>query len=344
MVWALVMLVIALMVAGPAQATFPGENGRLAYTWSRGGEAFESGPRAKLVGVVSVRPNGRDRRLVARDATSPGYAPDGHRIAFRRRGRLWVARADGSSSVPITPRGWLVGDYVWSPRGNRIAFTRGFEGSVRGVLYTVAPDGGGVQPVARAPSPIILHDDAWSPGGGGIVYEQSSSRPLVRIVRGGRVTTLARPAGSPTWSRRGLIAYETPVVGDTLGQVCVRRGTPAAEARCIRFADASATNPQWSPDGHRMMVEHTPRAGGPPELWTLRPDGTVLARAPTSDYLSAIFSPNGRSLAFNLLRFAGPERLHYTDLFVQGLDGTGRRLLVRGGQARSPDWQPLPRR
>src|SRR5687768_13704193 len=40
MVWALVLLVIALMVAGPAQATFPGGNGRIAYTWSRGGEAL----------------------------------------------------------------------------------------------------------------------------------------------------------------------------------------------------------------------------------------------------------------------------------------------------------------
>ena len=49
--------------AGPAQATFPGANGRIAYTWSRGGEGYETGPHPRLVGVVSVRQDGGGRRL-----------------------------------------------------------------------------------------------------------------------------------------------------------------------------------------------------------------------------------------------------------------------------------------
>ena len=340
-VW-LAALVSVLGCAGPAYATFPGGNGRIAYTWSRGGQAFESGPNARLVGVVSVRPDGGGRRLVARRGRTPAYSPSGRQIAFLRAHRLWVAQADGDGAHPVTPEGWLVGDHEWSPRGTRLAFGRGFDGSVRTVLYTVEADGSGLRRLVRAPGGARLHDGAWSPNGEAIVYEQSSFRSLVRIFRSGRATTLVRPAGSPTWSRRGLVAYETPVTGEERSQVCVRRPDPTAPAHCIGFADAFVTNPVWSPNGRRLMLMYTPRGEGSAEIWTVRPDGTVLTRAPKANYLSPIFSPNGRALAFNLTRFAGDPRLGFTDLFGQRLDGTGRRLIVRGGQAEAPDWQPLP--
>lgn len=339
-------LLVALAVAAPAQATFPGANGRIAYTWSRGGEGFESGPNPRLVGVVSVRPDGRDMRLVARGGNEPRYSPDGARIAFLRSHRLWVARADGSGAQAVTPRGWLVGDHEWSPGGTRLAFDRGFENGVRSAIYTVEPDGGGLQRLAKAPMPTSLSSGAWSPDGKAIVYGQSTfGGSLARVVRAGRITALARPAGAPTWSRGGLIAYETPVAGETTRQVCVKRHAPGALARCIAAADASVSNPTWSPDGRRLMVAYTPQDPGQPgEIWTARPDGTVLTRTPGIGSAVLTFSPNGRLFAYSLTRLAGPlgARLVYTDLFVQRSDGTGLRRLVRGGQAQSPDWQPLP--
>ena len=96
-------LVATFAAAVPAQATFPGENGRIAYTWSRGGEAFESGPRPRLVGIVSARLDGTGRMLVARGGSQPAYSPDGRLIAFLRAQRLWVARADGSGAGRSRP-------------------------------------------------------------------------------------------------------------------------------------------------------------------------------------------------------------------------------------------------
>jgi Tol biopolymer transport system component len=338
-------LAAAIVVVAPAEATFPGANGRIAYTWSVGGNAFESGPNPRLVGIVSIRPDGRDRRLIARRGRQPAYSPDGREIAFVRSSRVWVARADGSRAQAITPRGWLIGAHRWSPGGKHIAFDRGFENSVRTALYTVAPHGGGVRRLVRAPMPISVGSGAWSPNGKALVYEQSSvgGRSLVRVIRGGRITTIARPGYRPTWSRRGLIAYEAPVPGEDRIQVCLSRLEPRAAAGCIAFQGASVSNPTWSPDGRRLMVTYTATGGGATELWALRPDGTVLTRV-TGAQGFPIFSPNGRMLAYSAARFAGDPRLQYTDLFVQTADAKRRRRLVRGGQAESPDWQPLPPR
>ena len=322
------------LAASPAQATFPGDNGRIAYTWSRGGEDFEASPSPRLVGVVSVRPDGRDRRLVARGGRDPGYSPDGRRIAFWRAG-LWVARANGSSARRVSPSDWQVGSYDWSPRGTRLAFVRDFANGTA-AIYTVRPDGSGLRRLLKASQGLTLAPGAWSPDGKAIVYQHHSFRTLVRVFRAGRITTLARGSQRPTWSRRGLIAYETSVPGEQRNQVCLRRLQAPAPLRCFAFADASVSDPTWSPNGRRLMFMYQPQ--GPAEIWTVRPDGTVLTRAPRGNAFP-IFSPDGRRLAFSEARFR--LELEYEDLFVMGLDGSGKRRIVRGGQAVAPDWQPL---
>jgi Tol biopolymer transport system component len=334
-----VLLALACLgvLAAPAHATFPGGNGRIAYTWHVGGEGFEEGPTPRLVGVFSVRPDGGDRRLVARGGTRPRWSPDGRRIAFLRSGGLWVSRADGGRTRRVTPEGWRVMTHDWSPRGTRLAFVRNF---VNGgsAIYTVKPGGSELTRLVKAPQPLGLSSGAWSPGGQAIVYEQQSRRSLVRIVRAGRIATLARASHGATWSRRGRIAYTTFTPDGQRNQVCIRRPEAMAPDRCIAFADASVSGPAWSPAGDRLMLLH--QGQGPAEIWTVRPDGTVLTRAPRPNVFP-ILSPAGDRLAFSEMRFR--NGLAFRDLFVMRLDGSGARRLVRGGQATQPDWQPLRR-
>jgi Tol biopolymer transport system component len=333
----LVWLVVLAVLAVPAHATFPGANGRIAYTWHAGGEGFEEGPTPRLVGVFSVRPDGSGRRLIARGADQPRYSPDGRRIAFLRSFDLWVSRADGGRARRVSPEAWDVMSHQWSPRGTRLAFVRNFSkgGSA---IYTVKPDGSGMTRLVKAPQPLALSSGAWSPGGRAIVYTQQSLRPLVRIVRGGRVTTLARASHGGTWSRRGLIASATPTPDGDRGQVCLRRVESSAPDRCFAYPDASVDGPAWFPDGNRLMFLH--QGQGPAEIWTVRLDGTVEARAPRANVFP-IVSPAGDRLAFSEMR--SRNGLAFQDLFVMGLDGSGERRLVRGGQATQPDWQPLRR-
>ena len=337
------VLLSAVVAAVPAQATFPGGNGRIAYTWSRGGEGNETPPHPRLLGVVSVRPDGGDWRLLARGGTSPHYSPDGHRIAFLRSNRLWVARADGEQARPLTPGEWRVGDHQWSPRGTRLALVRSSRNGTWHALYSVRPDGTGLQRLLKAPTGIGLSSGAWSPNGKAIVYAQhrQSGRALVRVIRARKTTTLAL-GSQPSWSRRGLIAYASGATRRGTGEVCVMRPRSGSLVHCFGFADAAVTDPSWAPDGRRLMLLYTPKAG-PAEIWTARPDGAVLTRAPR-DSEFPIFSPDGRWLAFSADRFGGDPRLGYSDLHLKRPDGTGDRRLVRGGQARSPDWQPLTRR
>jgi Tol biopolymer transport system component len=72
----------------------------------------------------------------------------------------------------------------------------------------------------------------------------------------------------------------------------------------------------------------------------VRVDGTVLSRAPGATTPPPVFSPDGTLLAFSVISFRGDPRLGYTDLSVRRPDGSDTRLLVRGGQATAPDWQP----
>jgi Tol biopolymer transport system component len=331
--------------APAAETTFPGSNGRIAYTWMRGpdGEEGFSGPG--FLGVFSVRPDGTGRQLIARKGVHPGYSPHGRRIAFIRSHRLWVARDDGKGARPVTPKGLLVEDYQWSPRGDRLAVTREFKTVSAGWLYTVRPNGGDLERLATSPAGLRLFPGAWSPDGKAIVYERQRNpgRTFVQIARGGRI--IRHGVGiAPTWSRRGLIAYE-PRNLKGIYRVCATRPLRASKpVRCFGGRGRPAHVPTWSPDGRRLMFDITQPAvtGFSSELWTARLDGTILTRIPDDLALSPTFSPDGRWLVSVNSRLTGQSPPVYQDLYLTRPDGTGRRLLVRGGFAAAPDWQPRP--
>jgi hypothetical protein len=340
----------ALLAAAPAQATFPGANGLIAFTWSRGGDGFESGPTPQLVGVVSMRPDGSGRRLIARGGTDPVYSPAGRHVAFLRkgnhgwagRGRLWVARAGGRAAHAVTPD-WPVFDQRWSPGGKRLAFVReGHHGAA--ALYTVRADGSGLRRLVKAPTPLELSASPWSPDGKAIAYTQVrfNSKPQVRIVRDSRVTTFVKVGGDATWSRQGLIAYAIPGAFASFDRVCLKRAATGETVRCFGRPGEVIGSPVWAPDGARLMVGHGLVSGGTPELWIMRPDGTIVARAPNDASQVPVFSPDGTRLAFTRYSMHGQPRLTYTDLHIELLDGSGRRQLTTGGAAGAPDWQARP--
>ena len=131
----------ALLTALPAEATAPGDNGRIAFRRFVAPDAVAT--------IFTTRPDGTGERQLAQPPAGaaddhPDYAADGSLIAFDRCGdagcQIMVARPDGSGLRQITadpgctegPGGTDCRDNAYpalSPDGRRVAFSHAF-GSV----------------------------------------------------------------------------------------------------------------------------------------------------------------------------------------------------------------------
>lgn len=130
----------------PVSSPSWGANGLIAYTARlRGGDRIEA-----------VRPDRTRRRALAR-GSDPDWSRSGRRLAFERRGDIYVASASGRHQRLVTGGGF---EPAWSPSGRRIAFrTRG------GAIATVRSDGRHRRVVVPAsPAEFTANESpAWRP-------------------------------------------------------------------------------------------------------------------------------------------------------------------------------------
>lgn len=235
----LLFLCAPVIRATPADATFPGSNGLIAFSSAKGGH----------FGIWTVHEDGSSLTKVVSTRLPPGglaWSPDGKRIAFGRGGLhadLWVMRADGTGAHRITHG--PADDFwpAWSPAGTRIAFERNGNlwiknlltgharqvtkapaylpdwspsgGSIAfgrgGDLWTIAPDGTGLARLTHTPN-LFEAKPSWSPDGGRIVFGvvDASREIYLRVMNadGSDQVTLTPPSTSvssygPAWSPDG---------------------------------------------------------------------------------------------------------------------------------------------
>jgi Tol biopolymer transport system component len=236
---------LAVAAASPAvEATFPGRNGRIAFTtiW------YSAEANGDYREIVSIRPDGSAPRLLARQAKHPAYRPDGGMIVFARGRGIFLMRANGTAKRRLvggpytepdwapdgrrlvltrtrTPRGivtwrpggqfrWLTNGSTpaWSPTGRLIAFTRADRpySYFPRTIYVVRPDGSGVRRLAAGWAP------EWSPDGRRIIFTRDDQ--TVRSIRPNG-TGLRRIAPihafTPVYSPNGrLITYSKGFLTD----------------------------------------------------------------------------------------------------------------------------------
>ena len=342
--WTAVALLPALAVVAmggpvrPAEATFGGDNGRIAF------RRFFNADKTSGA-VFTIKPNGTGERQVTFPPDgfvdrNPDVSPDGRRIAFEREqnvctvictDEIWVVDVDGSNLTQLTfnppdqdcaSGGTCNGSPAWSPDGKRIAFTH-VSGPLMDDLfeevgiYVMNADGSHLRLITQKVHPALGEDSnpQWSPDGRKLVFVRINVRS-------------AQPAD-----------------GEALWIVDLRNGR---EDQLTPFELRGGDTPDWSPDGKRILFHSN--NGGPENvsanLYTIRADGRDLrqltfAVGGEKQYLGSSYSPDGKMIVFGRRPETGGTN---ADIFVMNVDGTNEHPVTQTVLYDSyPDWGPTPR-
>jgi hypothetical protein len=150
-----------------AFATFPGENGKIAFVKNIGGVNYD---------IYVMNSNGSEQtRLTDNPANDfyPDWSPDGTKIVFwsdrdgTNNGEIYIMNPDGSEQTRLTDNPTIDTTPDWSPNGESIIFRRGFE-SQNPEIYVMNADGTGQTNISNYPGRTDGHPD-W-----GTATDQSS--------------------------------------------------------------------------------------------------------------------------------------------------------------------------
>ena len=109
-----------VLLAGPAHASFPGRNGKIAFARDRGG-----GPTVDVMSADGASP----KRLARSgdDAPAPSWSAGGSKVAYVRAhgsSEIYVVDASGKHAKRLTNNRVSDTAPAWSPDGSKIAFVR----------------------------------------------------------------------------------------------------------------------------------------------------------------------------------------------------------------------------
>ena len=259
MTYAAVIGLLALALApGALAGTFPGRNGRIAYTQTVSGkpQIFTMDANGRGVTQVTREPNG---------ASNPDWSADGRSLAFDVGGTSIGVSDPNGGGVHLIGADANLTDPSWSRDGSELVTTGiqyGPQGNVEDEsVYLLHADGGGDQRIEDGNAPV------WSPDGSWFLYTPT---PATNDFCGG--VYAERPDGS---DHHGI----APSYSDT-GGGCTGGGSQAS----------------FSPDGRRVVfvapngrdLETASVHGGPPRR----------LRSDPSPKSTPIYSPDGRSILF----------------------------------------------
>jgi Tol biopolymer transport system component len=312
----LVVIVLAVLLAGGAQGAGRGAKSRIAFGLERGGASS----------IYTVRPDGSGlRRLTAPPTrqelggdSGPVWSPNGRRIVFERNLTYWGADRFRLAAVPAAgglahqlTKGPFDAMPSYSPDGRRIAFARLTGATV--ALYTIDRRG---RHASRLLADGLDITPAWSPDGKTIAFSRLADPSLP-------------------------IDQATLYLADSDG----------SNVRGLGQAPINGVSPAWSQDGRKLAFVSfadgngsvCPVASCPPsgEIYVVGADGTGLTRltASQADDEHPTWSPDGSRIAF-ASGFALAGQGHAPWLVTIPVDGGSTTRIGRFSGVLDPAWSP----
>jgi hypothetical protein len=265
---AAVLIVVSLLApAATADASFPGQNGKIAFASNRDGN-WE---------IYSMNSDGTGQTNLTNNSasdTDPAWSRDGTKIAFTSSRNnvphLFVMDADGSNVTEVTFGGSWQSNPTWSPDGTQIAFADSPDTSV--YIAKINSDGTGFKGLTSVPYFTGDGDPAWSPDGEPIAFARGSEYESER-----GIYTVNPDA---TWPRHITHSGQEPDWSPDYQKIVFANSglyTMAADGSAVTpvpLAGSQLSDPVWSPDGARFAA--VGGAGGRQDIYTVNTDGTGL--------------------------------------------------------------------